>query len=158
MDRTCLFQTLRWYGTPEILVRATEKIYKGRKVIIRLGPVEANSIKYDHGIIQDDALSPVLFVVLVNSISLRLNKFNKHSARLNHLFFIDDFVFFAESETEGQALLQMTEDIAREIGLVFNSDKCAALAERADPRLTLDGKVSEQFESYKYLGVTLEKN
>lgn len=94
VDRTCTFQALHWHGTPEIPVRAIKKIYEDRKVIIRLGLVETKPMKYYHGIIQDDALSPLLFVKLVDAMSLRPNESNKHTANPNDLLFVDDFVFF----------------------------------------------------------------
>lgn len=84
--------------------------------------------KINRGILQDDSLSPLLFVLCIGSLSRRLNeKFpsvniavNDSSFSINHLLFIDDLKLLSTGKDN---LKRMTEETARffeKIGLEIN--------------------------------------
>lgn len=92
MNRRILFNVSRSEGIPEIVVSAIPALYVDRKVIMKLHDIVTKRLPYQHGIIQGSAISPLLFILYVNQVSVRLDKMDSGNEIADHLAFVDDFV------------------------------------------------------------------
>lgn len=95
--------------------------------------------KGSRGLCQGDPLSPYLFVIALNNLSLMLNqaaqemRFNYHlncpSSRLTHLCFADDLLIFIDGSLESvQAVLQFLREFERRSGLAVSVHKTSFFA------------------------------
>ncbi|XP_048634861.1 uncharacterized protein LOC125608425 [Brassica napus] len=95
--------------------------------------------KGTRGLRQGDPLSPYLFVIALNNLSLMLNKaaqdmrFNYHlncsSSRLTHLCFADDLLIFMDGSLESvQAVLQVLREFELRSGLAVSMHKTSFFA------------------------------
>lgn len=91
------------------------------------------------GLRQGDPLSPYLFVIALNNLSLMLNKaaadmrFNYHnncsSSRLTHLCFADDLLIFMDGSWDSlQAVLQVLNEFEKRSGLAVSVHKTSFFA------------------------------
>lgn len=95
--------------------------------------------KGTRGLRQEDPLSPYLFVIALNALSLMLNKaaqemrFNYHlkcqGSKLTHLCFADDLLIFMDGSTESvQAVLQVLREFELRSGLAVSMQKSSFFA------------------------------
>ena len=156
---------LRNLPIPHGAVNIIERLYQtpstrlellGNKTITPLG-----TIPLKKGILQGDSLSPLLFVLVMQPFTLRLeNSFPKleigesSKIEVNHLLFMDDLKLLAEDKETLSDLLKATGEFFSLIGLELNAKKSA--------RTEAYGEVSSELkkipitntrERYKCLGV-----
>jgi hypothetical protein len=92
-------------------------------------------IKPTRGLRQGDPLSPYLFLLCAEVLSLKLQQAervgllrgvqsSKNGTRLNHLFFADDSLFFCKaSVSDWQVLTGILDDYEKALGQRLNKDK-----------------------------------
>ena len=128
-------------------------------------PVHLTAVPISCGIFQGDTLSPLLFCVSLNPLSLLLDRLSGYQAtatrQINHLLYMDDLKLFAKSESQLEVLLRTVHMFSDDVGLSFGLDKCAKLLVtrgRVVPSdsmsLSRDISIRELNvgECYKYLG------
>lgn len=95
--------------------------------------------KGSRGLRQGDPLSPYLFVIALNNLSLMLNeaarvmRFNYHlscsSSRLTHLCFADDLLIFLDGSLDSvQEVLQVLREFEKRSGLAVSVHKTSFFA------------------------------
>ena len=96
VNHEVLFNKLKKRGVPEYMIRILTFWYSNQKMMVRWGNVMSESFNVSNGVRQGGILSPYLFNVYMDDLSLRLKK---HYAGcrianniINHLFYADDFV------------------------------------------------------------------
>lgn len=156
-----LEQRLIALGCDHQLKEVVMNAVRGRETVFEVrtdrGERRTAPVALRRGLLQGDALSPVLFGVAVSGISARLGEFPKietTNARFpNHLFFMDDLKLFARSK---QVLLTMTEAVkeaAGIAGLEFGINKCAEIDVRRGQVVHEATSFPEHHEPYRYLGI-----
>ena len=119
------------------------------------------------GILQGDALSPLLFVIALIPLTHILRTANpgyefRTGETINHLLFMDDLKLYSKSEKALDPFIQTVRIFSEDIGMQFGMDKCAMLVMKKGKIVKSDGiqlandkviKLLEEGESYKYLGV-----
>jgi len=92
--------------------------------------VAAVSIKC--GIFQGDTLSPLLFSIALNPMSMVLDPLNGYQVtsdqQLTHLLYMDDLKLFARNDSQLHKLLHTVKMFSDGVGLTFGLDKCARLS------------------------------
>ena len=79
---------------------------------LTVGGKSLSEVKIQRGIFQEDALSPLLFVIANMLLKHILRKFtgrfklNKSQEKTNHLMYMDDIKLFAKNERELKTLMQ----------------------------------------------------
>ena len=84
------------------------------------------------GIFQGDSFSPLLFLVVLIPLLIILNKkdlryVTSQNQKLNYLFFIDDLMLCARSDSKLDSFIQTMGIFSDDSGMIFSLEKCAVL-------------------------------
>ena len=80
------------------------------------GVLEIGPIRIKRGIIQGESLSPLLFIMSLNSLSIELNR-TKHGnqldkqTKINHLFYVDDLKLYGANDSQLTGLINTVKHI-----------------------------------------------
>ena len=123
----------------------------------------SESFNVSNGVRQGGILSPYLFNVYMDDLSLRLQK--KYvgckiaNKIINHLFYADDLVLLCPSHWGLQELLDSCEKYALEHDILFNTKKSVVMIRRCKllksayvQPFTLNNEVLNEVQEAKYLG------
>ena len=131
------------------------------------GSKTLREVPIKRGILQGDALSPLLFVIALIPLTHILRTANpgyefRTGETINHPLFRDDLKLYSKSEKALDSFIQTVRIFSEDIGIQFGIDKCAMLVMKRGKIVKSDGiqlpngkviKSLEKGESYKYLGV-----
>ena len=128
-----------------------EGIYKETKGRVVCGPGISEESRVDVGLRHGSALSPLLFIAVVEVIS------RKASTRdiLRELIYADDLAVVADSEADLQEQLVEWKEIFGKHGLRVGLEKTEVLwvgQQKNDLDKRLDGKKLNQRDSFAYQG------
>ena len=90
-------------------------------------------VKIQRGIFQGDALSPLLFVIVMIPLNHIIRKctagykLSKSQEKINLLMYMDDFKHFAKNGKELETLIQSVTIFNQDIGMEFDKEKYAML-------------------------------
>ena len=117
-------------------------------------------------IFRGDSLSPLLFIVIMLSLTLLLKKIRagyrlaRDMMPINHLLFLDDLKLYGASKNHLDSLIQVVRIFSKDIKMSFGLDECAILEMRRGIQIGSNGidlpddqhigKIEEK--GYKYLG------
>ena len=101
-----------------------------------LPPEELEEIQsrweYKRGILHDDALSVILFILQVNPSSFLLENVDGYKLgklepkeNLSHLFFVDDLKLYAINIHKAKLLFDIIITFTKDVGMSFGKQKCA---------------------------------
>ena len=166
VNHDVLFDKLKKRGVPGYLIRILTFWYSNQKMMVRWGNVMSESFNVSNGVRQGRILSPYLFNVYMDDLSLRLKK---HYAGckianniINHLFYADDLVLLCPSHRGLQELLETCEKFALEHDIIFNTRKsvvmvrrCKLLKDTTVQPLKLNNIALTEVTETKYLGYFL---
>ena len=125
-------------------------------------------LKIQRGIFHGDALSPLLFVIVMmalNHILMKCTaryKLTKSQEKINHLMYTDDIKLFAKNEKELETLIHTVRIYSQDIGMEFGIEKCAMLIMKSRKRHMIDKRelpdhektrTLREKETCKYLGM-----
>ncbi|CAL4169424.1 unnamed protein product, partial [Meganyctiphanes norvegica] len=95
----------------------------------------SDSFNVSNGVRQGGILSPYLFNIYMNGLSLRLKKHyagcKMANLIINHLFYADDLALLCPSQRGLQELLEICEKYAHEHDIKFNTKKSVVLIRRS---------------------------
>lgn len=156
VPRDLVYWCLRKKQVPEKLVRLVMATYQHSKTVVRTCYGQTEKFPIEVGLHQGSALSPFLFVTVLDTISEEFRE-----GLLKELLFADDLVILAESEEELQGKwLRWQEGMERK-GLKVNTGKTEVMvSSKAGTRAKIEdrrGVKLKQVDKFKYLGVTLSE-
>ena len=105
LDHKYLLECLSNINIPEHIVQFISRMLKKQKCELFLNRESIGTIELERGIIQGDAISPILFVIAMEPLSRELNSNHKvvngdSVLARNHLIFIDDIKLIARNEED----------------------------------------------------------
>ncbi len=152
--------TLRWMGAPESEVRMVEAMYentKGRVVQPVVGSGMSNEFQVNIGLRQGSALSPLLFILVMELISRKIST----TDALRKIMYADDLVIVAEHREKLQGALEEWNEMCKKHGLKMNLDKTDVMSvgkQREELNIRLEGKDIKQVKNFVYLGRNISEN
>ena len=166
VNHNVLFNKLKKRGVPDYMIRILAFWYSNQKMMVRWGNVMSESFTVSNGVRQGGILSPYLFNVYMDDLSIRLKKLYPGcriaNNIINHLFYADDLVLLCPSHRGLQELLETCEKFALEHDIIFNTKKSVVMIRRSKllqtavvPPLKLCNEVLKEVKETKYLGYFL---
>ena len=171
-DRVChskLFKKLSDRGTPGYLLRILSFWYVNQSMQIRWGSKISDKFSVSNGVRQGSILSPHLFKVYVDDLSIILNAFKIgcviSDIIINHLMYADDLVLISPSSAGLQILINACHQYGIQFDIKFNSKKSAIMPflsvdkrKFRIPSFKLDHENIPIVDRYTYLGHILSSD
>ena len=125
---TKLLSVLKIRGVPTIYIRIIAFWYKHQFLYVKWGNSISEGFTVTNGVRQGSVLSPYLFCLYINKISIELNNLKigckLGSVLINHLFYADDICLFSPSRKGLQLMLNVCYNYGLELDITFNKTKC----------------------------------
>ena len=163
--RDGLWKALWQKGVRGRMWRVLRDYYKKVQSSVRLEGGNTEWFDVSVGVRQGCVISPILFDVFVDGLAREVKALGLGVAvggdRLSLLLYADDIVVLADSENDLQRMMVAVEGFCRRWRLQVNMGKTKVVhfGARGVGRLNVQwqGKVLEEVEEYKYLGMLLQK-
>ena len=130
------------------------------------GCIKVENVLFRRGIFQGDSLSPLLFIIALNPLSLIINRrctgYKMGNIWISHLWYMDDLKGFTNNYANLVKMANLIESLSTDIGMEFGLSKCKCVnmvsgKHKSIGGITLkSGGVMEELsadEFYKYLGI-----
>ena len=117
----------------------------------------SNEFQVNIGLRQGTALSPLLFILVMELISRKIST----TDALKKIMYADDLVIVAEHREELQGALEEWNDMFKKHGLTMNLDKTEVMwvgKHREELNIRLEGKYIKQVKNFVYLGGNISEN
>ena len=170
LSHTILFKKLIDKGVPLYLVRILCYWYLQQNIKVRWNGNFSESFTVTNGVRQGGILSPHLFNLYMDNLSIKLNKLPVgccvNGVTINHLMYADDTVLIAPSVKGLQKLLDVTQSYGQYHNIVFNQNKTVCMHvigkrqkwSGSTPSVKLNDKILKFVDEHKYLGHFIQKN
>ena len=136
--------------------------YANQTMCVRWSGIVSQGFHVPNGVRQGGILSPYLFNVYLDDLSIALSACRTGccvgNCLINHLMYADDLVICSPSSIGLRALITVCEENAVSHDMVFNYKKSEILICRSnymknvDPVFTLNGKMIDESDTITYLG------
>ena len=129
------------------------------------GVVQVERVRIRRGIFQGDSLSPLLFIIAINPLSLLLNRrcsgYKLDELNITHCLYMDDLKAYSNSYSGIKMALCVIEQFSTDIGMSLGLGKCKVVNMKKGKYVALGGVMLKggmveelrEDEAYKYLGV-----
>ena len=162
LKHTTLFRKLIDRRVPNYIVRIMMYWYANQTMCVRWSGIVSHGFHVTNGVRQGGILSPFLFNVYLDDLSIALSACRTGcsvgNSLINHLMYADDLVIFSPSSIGLRALITVCEEYAVSHEMVFNHKKSVILICRSKymknvyPVFTLNGKIINESDTVRYLG------
>ena len=168
LNHWLLFKKLLNRGMPIYIVRILIFWYSNQTMYVQWGSAHSDPFSITNGVRQGGILSPKLFIVYMDGLSLLLNNTNiggtLNGKQLNHISYADDLCLLSISSAGMQRLLNICEEYGVDHDLIYNSTKSMCMCfktnnlSKHDPLFNLNNAQLQYVEEAKYRGVYIHKN
>ena len=163
VNHSILFGKLSNRGIPQYVIRILSYWYENQQMCVRWGGTCSTFFGVTNGVRQGSILSPYLFNIYVDDLSVALNACRVGccvgKVIINHLMYADDLVILAPSVAGLSKLLSICEIFGESNDIIFNKKKSASLYFISKmlkgahlSNVYLNGVLVKQVDSVKYLG------
>ena len=117
-----------------------EKTMKTWRVELAAGGRNLAKAKYQRGIFQGDALSPLLFITAMMTLDYIFRrcttrwKLNRSQEKINHFTYVDEIKLSTKNENEPETRTHTVRIYSQDIGMEFGIEKCAMLVIQSGKR------------------------
>ena len=168
IDHWLLFKKLIDKRIPLFIIKLLVCWYSTQQMHIRWGNTTTSSFFVSNGVKQGGILSPILFNVYMDQLSVKLNASNIGGdigdVLVNHLCYADDICLISLSSAGMQQLLNICDTYAKEYDLLYNGSKSYSLCFKPKcsifnrPVFTLNHLNIPTVNQSKYLGIIISEN
>ena len=151
VPRALVAATLRWRDVREKEVVLVEKMYERTRASVVVGNESSEEFKIKTGLRQGSALSPFLFVLIMELVSRKSDE----DDALNKIMYADDLAVVATDARELQDKLEKWARNFQHHGLSINLEKTEVMwvgKESKSMSVTVEGVQLKQMALFKYLG------
>lgn len=154
VPREVVYWCLRKRGVPERLINLVKEMYRGARTVVSTLFGDTEEFTIDVGLHQGSALSPFLFLVVLDVLTEMMDN------DFWDLLYADDLVIMAESENELQQRLVAWQECLERGGLKVNATKTETMvsSKSGDEAIHIKdtaGNLLTQVDTFKYLGATI---
>ena len=164
-----LFEKLLKRKVLPLYVRLLRYWYSNQLFCVRWDGIVSSPFKVSNGVRQGGILSPLLFNVYVDDLSIELTSSrvgcNVNEVFMNHLIYADDTVLLAPSPDALQRLIDICSKFADNNEMVMNERKTYVMCVKPKrlknlsiPNVYLNGKPLKFIDKHKYLGVIFSEH
>jgi hypothetical protein len=163
-----LFTKLIKRGVPILIVRLLSFWYNTQEFCVKWGMSTSVFFTTTNGVRQGGILSPKLFAVYIDDLSMVLNALKVGCyidfTCVNHLFYADDMCLLAPSALGLQLLVNVCEHYGFKHDILYNPAKSQCMIVPPKhynliiPSITLNGNQLQYTDTVKYLGVLLSSS
>ena len=163
VNRPTLLLKLESRGVPTYILRLLSNELIGQYICVRWGSTHSEFFPIGNGVKQGGILSPLLFNVYMDDLSLQLHRqpigCSVGGTVVNHMLYADDIVLFAPSAKGLQKLLDLSHTYGCNHDIEFNPLKSSVMyidsRKAGYPQsMTIGGKTLNTVTSFSYLGHT----
>ncbi|EYC10880.1 hypothetical protein Y032_0053g2350 [Ancylostoma ceylanicum] len=149
VPRELIWLSLRAHGVPEEYVRWTQLLYKDAKSSVRCAAGTSPPFEVCVGVHQGSALSPLLFILCMDTISSDLQSTTPWT-----LLYADDVMIAASTREELQQKVQAWKDRLEQYGMRLNVKKTEYVecGEQTPGTIFVDDAEVPKASAFKYLG------
>merc|ERR1711994_458538 len=147
--------------------RILKHFYRKTNVTIRINGKFSEEFQTEKGVKQGGVLSPIFFSLYINGMIKEIKKLKIgikiKNAVIAILLYADDIVLIAEAQKDLQLMLNTVTEFCYQWRCRINNKKSQVVIyskQRTEPEKRtwyLNNKKIEQVNSYKYLGIELER-
>ena len=134
--------------------RMVEEMYKETTAVVRAERETSEQFGVGVGLKQGSALSPMLFIMVMNLISGKVSE----QEELKEILYADDLAVVADNKEDLQKILQEWSNAFKKHALQMNLEKTEVMwisEQEVDLHVVVDGKTIKQMNSFVYLGDTV---
>ena len=164
-----LFEKLIDRNVPGYIIRIMVYWYASQTMYVRWSGILSHGFHVANGVRQGGILSPFLFNVYIDDLSIALSACHTgcyvSNTIMNHFMYADDLVIFSPSSVGLRALIAVCEQYGISHDIRFNHKKSAIMICRGHymknvypPLYTLNGEVIKEVDSVRYLGHIISSN
>ena len=135
----------KMYKISHEVINFIEKTMKTWRVELTEGGRSLAEAKIQRGIFQEDALSPLLFLIAMMPLNPILrkctdgHKLSRSHEKINNLMYMDDIKLSAKKVKELETLIHTVRIYSQDIGIEFGIEKCAMLVMKSGKKHLTDG-------------------
>ena len=129
VPQSWIINYLKMYKISHEVINFTEKTMKTWRVELTAGGRNLAEAKIQRGIFQGDALSPLIFIIVMMPLNYILRKctagykLSGLQENINHLMYMDDIKLFVKNEKELETLIHAVRIYRQDIGMEFGIGK-----------------------------------
>ena len=161
-----IIKSFKMYKISDEVINFIDKTMKTRRLELTAVGRTLAEARIKRGIFLWDALSPLLFIIIMMPLNHLLRKctagykLSRSQEKVNHLMYMNDIKLFAKFEKELETLIHTFRECSRDRGMKFGIEKCAMLVMKRGKRQLTDGmelpnqdkiKTLAENETFKYL-------
>ena len=169
VKRKEIWKALEEHDVNENLIKAIQSFYNNPESMVRIGGETSTRFNINVGVRQGCILSPLLFIIFMNSISnqcvgmrsLNVGMWRLKPVKLKMLAFADDLVVFGKTQRDLQVNVNILNTELKKRGLKINAKKTKSMVISRDSckhEIKINEEILEQVDSFKYLGVIISSN
>ena len=164
VPRELAFAVMRWMEVGKAEVRMVEEMYKETTAVVKIEGEISEQFGVAVGLRQGSALSPLLFIMVMNLISGKVSE----PEELKKILYADDLAVVADNNDDLAVVADKKEDLQEALqewnntfskhGLRMNLEKTKVMwigEQEVDLHVVVDGKTIKQVNSVVYLGGTV---
>ena len=164
-----LWHALKEHNVDNELITAIQSFYLNPESEVQIAGKTSSKFNINTGVRQGCILSPLLFIILMDSISrqckgmkpINVGRWKLKPIQLLMLSFADDLVVFGKDQRDLENNMNILNRELMKRGMKINTKKTQTMVISREPKqhtIKLNNEILEQVSRYKYLGVIIQSN